>query len=131
MLTFPRPTSRLRRFALATLALGTIGAAAVACVPQRYDVTTYQDDLVRPWDMAFLPDGTMFVTERVGDIGVRLPNGTFRRFARTDNVAAAGEGGMMGLAIDPNFAGNRRIYACYMTTSDVRVVRFNVNNDFT
>ncbi len=42
MLMFPRPTSRLRRFALATLALGTIGAATVSCrVPQRYDVTTY------------------------------------------------------------------------------------------
>ncbi|CAN5741844.1 MAG: PQQ-dependent sugar dehydrogenase [Ilumatobacteraceae bacterium] len=134
MLMFPRPTSRLRRFALATLALGTIGAATVSCrVPQRYDVTTYQGGLNTPWDLAFLPNGTMFVTERVGDIGVRLPDGTFRRFPRTDNVVAAGEGGMMGLAIDPGFANasTRRIYTCYLTTNDVRVVRFNVNSDLT
>jgi glucose/arabinose dehydrogenase len=37
---------------------------------------------------------------------------------------------MMGMAVDPNFASNRRIYACYLTADDVRVVRFTVSTDY-
>ncbi len=128
MQTNHRPCSRLRRVAMAALAFVAIGATTVACrVPKSYEVTTHQTDLQNPWEVAFLGDGTMFVTERPGDIGVRRTNGTFQRFNRPSNVVAAGEGGMMGLAIDPGYASNSRIYTCYMTANDVRVVRWNVN----
>ena len=46
------------------------------------------------------------------------------------DVVAAGEGGLMGLAVDPGFATNGWIYTCYMTASDVRVVRFTVGAGF-
>ena len=38
---------------------------------------------------------------------------------------------MMGIAVDPAFASNRRIYTCYITAGDVRVVRWEVSADWT
>ena len=124
---------RLRRAALAGLAVVALGATSVACrVPREYQVSTVQTGLSNPWEIAFLGDGTMFVTERAGDVGVRLTNGTFRRLTQQNrDVVASGEGGMMGLAIDPNFGSNRRIYTCYLTANDVRVVRWSVDQGLT
>ena len=48
---------------------------------------------------------------------------------RPGDVVAEGEGGMMGIAVDPTFASTRSIYTCYMTANDVRVVRFIVLRD--
>ena len=72
----------------------------------------------------------MFFTERVGDVNV-LRGGQVTTFNRPADVVAAGEGGMMGIAVDPGFASNRRIYTCYITASDVRVVRWDVSADWT
>jgi aldose sugar dehydrogenase len=86
-----------------------------------------------PWEIGFLPDGTPLVTERPGRVaavvgGVRKVVGTI------PDVVAAGEGGLLGLAIDPGFATNRRIYTCYVsgaagTAVDERIVRFRVAED--
>lgn len=86
--------------------------------------------LTNPWDMAFLSDGTMFFTERAGTVKVRLPNATINNVVTPADVAPAGAGGMMGVAIDPNFASNKLIYTCYTATNDNRVVRWQVNNTF-
>lgn len=48
------------------------------------------------------------------------------------DVVAVGEGGMLGMAIDPAFAANRSIYVCFLSSipggvGDVRVVRFTVD----
>jgi glucose/arabinose dehydrogenase len=78
--------------------------------------------------MAFLSDGTMFFTERgPGTVNVRLPNTAINHVVTPPDVTAEG---MMGLAVDPNFASNQLIYACYITLNDVRVVRWQVNNTF-
>ena len=85
--------------------------------------------LNNPWDMAFLSDGTMFFTERPGPVKVRpVPSGVISTIVTPADVAPAGEAGMMGLAVDPSFASNRFIYACYTATGDNRVVRWQVNN---
>ena len=83
--------------------------------------------LNNPWDMSFLSDGTMFFTERPGPVKVRLTNGTINTIVTPADVAASGESGMMGLAVDPNFASNHFLYTCYTTAGDNRVVRFHVN----
>ena len=129
---------RARRFGLAGLAVLALGATSVACrVPREYRVSEVigtQAGLNNPWEIAFLGDGTMFVTERAGDVSVRLTNGTLRPLnvnPQDRDVVASGEGGMMGLAIDPNFGTNRRIYTCYLTAGDVRVVRWTVDQGLT
>jgi glucose/arabinose dehydrogenase len=87
----------------------------------------------RPWEIAFLPDGTPIVTERGGRIAVAV-GGTRRVVATISDVVASGEGGLLGLAVDPDFTTNRRIFACYdhgsaATVTDVRIVRFRVAED--
>lgn len=132
--------SRRRRFRNA--ALIALALAPASCQPQcgpigpppapaplRYDVQHVAGGLEHPWDLAWTPDGTLLVTERTGDINV-VGNGVGTRIGRPGDLVSQGEGGMMGLAVDPGFASNRRIYACYLTASDVRVVRFTVAADY-
>lgn len=83
-----------------------------------------------PWDLRFLPDGTPLVTERGGRVAA-VVGGARRVVATIADVWAQGEGGLMGLALDPGFAANRWIYTCYArgaggSVTDVRVVRFRV-----
>ena len=69
----------------------------------------------------------MFFTERVGDVNV-LRDGAGDDVQPTARCRAAqGEGGMMGIAVDPAFDSTRRIFTCYLTAADVRVVRFTVS----
>lgn len=87
----------------------------------------------RPWDLRFLPDGTPLVTERPGRIAA-VVDGRRLVVAPVPGVVAQGEGGLMGLALDPQFPANRRIYTCYAhgdggVVSDVRVVRFRLAED--
>jgi glucose/arabinose dehydrogenase len=99
-----------------------------ACAPP-HTVSTFLTGLNHPWDAAFAPDGEFLFTERVGNVGVHR-DGQVTRFNRPPDVVAQSEGGMLGLAIDPAFATNRRIYTCYMTVDDVRVVRWTVSGDW-
>ncbi len=85
----------------------------------------------RPWDLRFLPDGTPLVTERPGRLAA-VVEGRRQVVADVPGVVARGEGGLMGLAIDPRFEDNRRIYLCFAAgaqgaVTDVRVVRFRVS----
>jgi aldose sugar dehydrogenase len=127
--------TRRRRLLIASAALAALGVAAAGCrVPSRYDVSTVAGGLSNPWDAAFAPDGALFFTERVGDINV-LRGGGITTFPRPDGAVESGEGGMMGIAVDPAFNTNRRIYTCFLYRApgvfDVRVVRFEVSADWT
>ncbi len=68
-----------------------------------------------PWAMAFLPDGNIIFTERPGrvmlyEIGKGLlPN----PLLTLQNVAAVGEGGLLGIAVHPDFSSNHYIYLYY------------------
>jgi len=98
-----------------------------------------------PWDMAFLPDGTMFFTEKCLGLSVRLPNGTVVKLlgmkdskgyaAAANDLFCEGQAGMQGVAVDPNFARNRFLYV-YATSSLTapgtnRVLRLKVNDTVT
>jgi aldose sugar dehydrogenase len=82
--------------------------------------TTILSKLDSPWDMAFLPDGTMFFTEKCLGLSVRQANGTVvkllgmkdsKGYASTaGDLFCEGQAGMSGVAVDPNFASNRFIY---------------------
>ena len=87
----------------------------------------------RPWDIAFLPDGTPIVTERSGRVATVVA-GARHVVATLADVEPIGEGGLMGLAVDPAFGTNRWIYTCYDhgsagTVTDVRIVRFRLAED--
>ena len=78
-----------------------------------------------PWDLVFLPDGSALVTER---------GGTVRRLDRnmrldpqpiaTIEVDDAGEGGLLGMAIDPDFDRNSFVYVYRTTSAGNEVLRY-------
>jgi glucose/arabinose dehydrogenase len=80
------------------------------------------------WDVAFAPDETMYFTERSGNINV-LKDGAKAVLTRPSDVVARGEGGMLGMTLDPDFAANRFLYTCFNTGDDVRVVRWRVSEN--
>lgn len=82
------------------------------------------------WDLGFLPDRTIIFTERAGTIS-KVQNGKKVVVHTVKNLQVQGEGGLMGLAIDPNFDKNRYIYACYNTANDIRVSRWELNTEKT
>lgn len=124
-----------RRFTRAAAIVGVSLLASVgltACPgPETLTVTNHVTGLNRPWDLAFLPDGSLLFTERVGTVKLRTSDGTVRTLAAPSDVVAVGEGGMLGLAVDPAFNTNRRIYTCFLSDAsgslDVRLVRWQVN----
>lgn len=95
-----------------TLAAGACGGAALAPVAP-LAVTTLAAGLDIPWAMAFVPDGRLFFTERPGRLRV-LDGGALQAGpVLTLPVRAVGEGGLLGLAADPNFAANGFLYVYY------------------
>ncbi len=98
-----------------------------------------------PWDMAFLPDGTMFFTEKCLGLSVRQSSGSVVKLlgmkdskgypSTSNDLFCEGQAGMSGLAVDPNFASNRFIYV-YSASSltapgSNRVMRLKVNDSAT
>jgi glucose/arabinose dehydrogenase len=66
-----------------------------------------------PWSLAFLPDGRMLVTQRAGSFVIVKADGSAVDAAVTGPlpaVAAAGQGGLLDVALDPDFATNRMVY---------------------
>jgi len=76
-------------------------------------VTTFVSGLDVPWEIAFAPDGRIFVTERPGRIRTIVGGQLQAEPWLTVDVAATGEGGLLGLALDPSFAQNRFVYVAY------------------
>lgn len=77
-----------------------------------------------PWGLAFLPDGGALVTERDKATIVRVTaQGQVTDAGKVAGVRADGEGGLLGLAISPDFTSDRYVYAYYTSAHDNRVVR--------
>lgn len=129
----PTPVGRRVSRSVAGVVAVVLAAVGLAACPgpKSLTVTDHITGLNRPWDLAFLPDGSLLFTERVGNIKLRVADGTVRTLASPSDVVAVGEGGLLGLAVDPGFASNRRIYTCLLSDSagslDVRLVRWQVN----
>jgi aldose sugar dehydrogenase len=84
----------------------------------RIRVETVATGLEVPWDLGFLPSGRALVTERPGRVRLLLRNGRLAPDPVAEpDVVQRGEGGLLGLAIDPEFASNRFVYL-YLTGAD-------------
>jgi glucose/arabinose dehydrogenase len=96
--------------------------------------TTVAENLDTPWAIAVLPDGRILVTERFGRVTIIDPKGNMDpTIALTlSSVREIGEGGLLGIALHPEFASNRYVYL-YYTFSSIgsdtlnRVVRMELN----
>lgn len=98
----------------------------------------YVTGLQTVWDIAFAPDGRMFLTERAGRIRVVSPDGRldptpWATVTVAEGGAAQGEYGLMGLALDPAFPDPPYVYAYYTFGAQAapltnRLVRFTESN---
>jgi aldose sugar dehydrogenase len=79
-----------------------------------FEVATLATGLRTPWGLAFLPDGRMLVTERPGTLRVVTKDGKVSGpVAGLPAVDARGQGGLLGIALDPRFVANRWVYWSY------------------
>lgn len=83
-----------------------------------FRIVTVVEGLVSPWSMAFLPGGDMLVTERPGRLRI-VRNGKLVDAAveGVPPVVARGQGGLLDVALHPNFSSNRLIYLSYSKAS--------------
>ncbi|MBL7254392.1 PQQ-dependent sugar dehydrogenase [Paractinoplanes lichenicola] len=81
-----------------------------------------------PWGLAFLPDGSALVSERDrGDIRqIPAGGGTPKKVYTVAGVDAGGEGGLLGIAVDPDYEQNKFVYAYFTASGDNRIVRFTL-----
>jgi glucose/arabinose dehydrogenase len=88
--------------------------ALAARVPSGFTQRTVMRRLPRATDMAFVPDGRLFVTLKSGVVRYRRTNGgvaTLLNFSR--KVNDTGERGLLGIAVDPQFGTNHHLYLVY------------------
>src|SRR3989344_3405574 len=97
--------------------------------PSESEIETVSEDLNIPWEIAFLPDGEILVTERPGFLKRIGQNG---QSTKVDGVKHIGEGGLLGMALHPDFEENHFIYLYFTSTENGatrnRVERFRLEN---
>jgi glucose/arabinose dehydrogenase len=99
----------LRRCLLAACAGASLSAAA-----QSPRVETVAGGLEHPWAVAFIEQGRMLVTERPGRLRVIEPDGRASpAVAGLPAVAAGGQGGLLDVVVDSDYARNRQLYFCF------------------
>ena len=117
-------TFRMFGLGLAVLALPGVAAAQKVQLLKSSDytlqVTELNAELQSPWGMAFLPDGRLLVSQKSGSIAVLSRDG--RRIEQTitglPRVASQGQGGLLDVALDPEFAKTPWLYWSYAESGE-------------
>ena len=118
-------TSRRIRADLA-LAASALALAVAICVPgahaqeeSSYDVETVAEGFDNAWGMAFLPDGGLLVSERPGRLKlVDRESGEVQEIAGLPDIHAQGQGGLLDIALYPDFEEENWLYMAWAGTND-------------
>jgi glucose/arabinose dehydrogenase len=111
---------------VAALTVATCGETDTQGASQSGTIAT---GLSVPWGIAFLPGGDALVSERTTGRILRVSSTGRRRrvVMRIPDVdTASGEGGLLGLAVSPDYAEDRWVYAYFTSPTDNRIVRFRL-----
>jgi glucose/arabinose dehydrogenase len=118
----PRTNTRWLTVTLLLILAGCTNGPTAASAPgdspappsSGFRVVTVVEGLSHPWGMAFLPGGDILVTERDGRLRI-VRNGRLQRepLEGVPPVAARGQGGLLDVALHPDFATNRLVYLSY------------------
>jgi glucose/arabinose dehydrogenase len=111
----------MKRLVMAALALALMPAGTKAQInagEQKPDPTqpftmTQVATLHLPWRIAFLPDGRMLITEKVGAMQLVTQAGAMTPVANVPAVLAQGQGGMLGVFLSPHYATDHNVYLTY------------------
>jgi glucose/arabinose dehydrogenase len=106
------------------------GTPGLANPTQVGDIRVLVSNLAVPWGVAFLPDGSALVSERDSHRIVRVEaSGATSAVGTVPGVADnSGEGGLLGIALSPNFATDAYVYAYLTSATDNRIVRMMYRN---
>lgn len=110
----------------------TTGSGTPIPAAPQVDIETVADGLAIPWDVAQAPDGTLIFDQKAGGLSV-IKNGNVTEVtADFNDLFSGGEGGLMGLVLDPDFESNRRFYTCQGVTDPVenKVVSWTMAADY-
>ncbi len=100
-----------------------------AAEPVRVETTVLARGLEAPWGLVFTPDGEAIVSERDSGRLVSVDSsGNVEELQRLPE-SGGGEGGLLGIALSPDYESDGLIYAYYTTNEDNRVVRFRQGED--
>ncbi|MFB6549780.1 PQQ-dependent sugar dehydrogenase [Streptomyces sp. NPDC056405] len=104
------------------------GSAAEETPPAKGSVEvvrTVTTGLESPWGLAPLPGGDLLVSSRDEATVTRVDEKTGEKteLGEVPGVAPAGEGGLLGIALSPDYASDRMVYAYFTSASDNRIVR--------
>ncbi|WP_421723141.1 PQQ-dependent sugar dehydrogenase [Bauldia sp.] len=107
---------------MAVTAASSPSVAAQCCV-ERPASTSLNTEVIAsgldgPWGMAFLPDGSILVTELPGNIRRIVDGVVSAPFAGVPEVGYVGQGGLLDIALDPDFAETQTIFFSYAQPSD-------------
>ncbi|MDH6624025.1 glucose/arabinose dehydrogenase [Streptomyces sp. LBL] len=88
-------------------------------------VRTVTEGLNTPWGLAPLPDGDLLVSSRDEGTITRVDGQSGRKteLGEVPGVSPAGEGGLLGIALSPDYASDHMVYAYFTSASDNRIVR--------
>lgn len=90
---------------------GQTRIGSVATAASSYRATVLTSSLASPWGVASLPDGRLLVTEKAGQMRLVTTAGAVSApITGLPAVNAAGQGGLLGVCLDPEFASNRLVY---------------------
>ncbi|MEV7604834.1 PQQ-dependent sugar dehydrogenase [Paenarthrobacter sp. NPDC089322] len=93
-------------------------------VRQKLDV-----DLQLPWSVVFTGDGTAVVSERDSALIKSIRDGQATTVGEVPGVDPGGEGGLLGLALSPEFDSDRWLYAYFTSDTDNRIARMQLTAD--
>lgn len=95
-----------------------INAGALKPEPDLPFTMTQVATFNRPWRIAFLPDGEMLVTEKVGPVWLVTPQGDKTPVANVPEVLYQGQGGMLGIFVSPHYDTDHHVYLTYSEPGD-------------
>jgi aldose sugar dehydrogenase len=109
--------SKVKFLLIGAFAIASLPSAAIAKDYKTETVTvaadTVVDNLDHPWGLAFLPDGALLVTERSGTMRIVRNGRASKPVENVPEVAARGQGGLLDVALAPEFERSGRIYFTY------------------
>ena len=116
----------MQKLAIVTLSLALLPATALAQVNAgTQPAETSQPFTVAkvatfnlPWRIAFLPDGRMLITEKVGPVWLVAQDGTKTPVTNVPAVLSQGQGGMLGVFLSPKYATDQSVYLTYSEPGD-------------
>lgn len=82
-----------------------------------------------PWGLAFLPDRTALVSERDSAKVKRIAGSQVTEVGEVDDVDPSSEGGLLGLAVDPQYPNRPYVYVYYSSDNDNRIARLTYQNN--